>query len=88
MENEKTNPYHQFNTEILASWKINGVKYVKVVELETDMPIKFFELIPDSEIMDSDETIYPIDSDDITELLETLPKVKFLVHEIYLEEEI
>jgi len=88
MENEKTNPYHQFNTEILASWKSNGVKYVKVVELETDTPIKFFELIPDSEIMDSDETIYPIDSDDITELLETLPKVKFLVHEIYLEEEI
>ena len=87
MEKEKTNPYQQFNTEILESWKKNGVKYVKVEELETDMAIKFFELIPDSEIMDSDETIYPIDSDDITEMLETLPKVKFLVHDIYLEEE-
>ena len=87
MENEKSNPYHQFSTDILESWKNNGVKYVKAVELETDMPIKFFELIPDSEIMDSDETIYPIDSDDVTELLEILPAVKFLVHEIYLDEE-
>lgn len=87
MENERTNPYQQFNTEILENWKNNGVKYIKLVELETDLPVKFFELIPDSEIPDSGETIYPIDSDDITELLEPLAKVKFLVHEIYLEEE-
>jgi hypothetical protein len=49
--------------------------------------VKFFELIPDSEIPDSEETIYPIESDDITELLEPLAKVKFLVHDIYLDEE-
>ena len=87
MENGQSNPYQQFNKQILDNWKENGVKYIKVVELETDLAIKFFELIPDSEVMDSDETIYPIGSDDITELLQTEAKVKFLVHEIYLEEE-
>lgn len=87
MENERSNPYTQFNIEILENWKANGVKYIKLVELDTDLPVKFFELIPDSEIPDSEETIYPIESDDITELLEQLPKVKFLVHDIYLEEE-
>ena len=87
MENEQKNPYVQFNAEILNNWKQNGVKYVKLVELETDLPVKFFELIPDSIVMDSDETIYPIGSEDISELLEPVAKVKFLVHEIYLEEE-
>jgi hypothetical protein len=87
MENEQSNPYHRFSEQILEDWKNNGVKYIKLVELETDLPVKFFELIPDSEIPDSEETIYPIDSDDIAELLEPLDKVKFLVHEIYLEEE-
>jgi hypothetical protein len=87
MENERSNPYTQFNGEILDNWKANGVKYIKLVELETDLPVKFFELIPDSEIPDSEETIYPIESDDITELLEPLAKVKFLVHDIYLDEE-
>lgn len=87
MENEQSNPYHRFNAEILGDWKKNGVKYIKLVELDTDLPVKFFELIPDSEIPDSDETIYPIGSKDILELLIPLDKVKFLVHEIYLEEE-
>ena len=87
MENEQKNPYVQFNAEILDNWKQNGVKYVKLVELETDLPVKFFELIPDSEIPDSDDTIYPIGSEDIFELLEPQPKVKFLVHDIYLDEE-
>jgi hypothetical protein len=87
MENERSNPYKQFNSEILENWKNNGVKYIKLVELDTDLPVKFFELIPDSEIPDSEETIYPIGSDDITELLEQLPQVKFLVHDIYLDEE-
>lgn len=86
MEKERS-PYHQFNAEILENWKGNGVKYIKLVELDTDLPVKFFELIPDSEIPDSDETIYPIGSDDISELLELLPTVKFLVHDIYLDEE-
>jgi hypothetical protein len=87
MENERSNPYQQFNAEILQDWKTNGVKYIKLVELDTDLPVKFFELIPDSEIPDSDDTIYPIGSEDIFELLEPQPKVKFLVHDIYLDEE-
>lgn len=87
MENANENPYQQFNSDILNNWKDNGVKYIKLVELESDLPVKFFELIPDSEIPDSGETIYSIDSDDITELLEPQKKIKFLVHDIYLEEE-
>jgi hypothetical protein len=87
MEKERSNPYTLFNKDILDKWKANGVKYIKLVELDSDLSVKFFELIPDSEIPDSDETIYPIGSDDITELLEPVAKVKFLVHDIYLEEE-
>lgn len=87
METEKTNPYVQFNKQILEDWKANGVDYIKLVELETDLPVKFFELIPNSEIPDAGETIYHIDSEDITELLEPLKHAKFLVHEIYLEED-
>ncbi|MES2457780.1 MAG: hypothetical protein V4594_19635 [Bacteroidota bacterium] len=86
MEKTNENPYVLFTAQILADWKSEGVKYVKVVELDTDLPVRFFELIPDSEIMDSDETIYALHSDDIAELLEPDPKVKFLVHQIYLEE--
>lgn len=87
MENENKNPYVQFNAQILQDWKDNGVSYIKLVELDTDLSIKFFELIPNSEIPDTGETIYHIDSEDITELLEPVKQVKFLVHEIYLEEE-
>ena len=87
MQNEQKSPYVQFNADILHNWKENGVTYIKLIELETDLPVKFFELIPDSIVMDSDETIYPIDSEDISELLEPVAKVKFLVHEIYLEED-
>lgn len=87
MKNENDNPYQLFNARILEDWKNNGVKYIKLVELEANMAVKFFELIPDSEIPDSGETIYPIDSDDISELLEPAARVKFLVHDIYLEEE-
>ncbi|WEK18247.1 MAG: hypothetical protein P0Y49_15760 [Candidatus Pedobacter colombiensis] len=87
MEDENKNPYVQFNEQILKDWKDNGVDYIKLVELVTDLPVKFFELIPNSEIPDAGETIYHIDSEDITELLEPLKQVKFLVHEIYLEEE-
>nr|WP_121271382.1 hypothetical protein [Pedobacter schmidteae] len=87
MEQKNDNPYVQFNGQILADWKANGVTYIKLVELETDFSIKFFELIPNSEIPDAGETIYHIDSEDITELLEPMKHAKFLVHEIYLEEE-
>jgi hypothetical protein len=87
MEDENKNPYVQFNAQILKDWKDNSVDYIKLVELVTDLPVKFFELVPNSEIPDAGETIYHIDSEDITELLEPLKHVKFLVHEIYLEEE-
>jgi hypothetical protein len=86
MKNE--NPYQLFNAQILEDWKNNGVKYIKLVELESNLSVKFFELIPDSEIPDAEETIYPIDSEEIDELLQPEPKIKFLVHEIYLEEDI
>ena len=81
------NPYQQFNAEILKNWQGNGVKYIKLVELDSDLAVKFFELIPDSEIPDSGETIYPIASEDISDLLIPVASVKFLVHEIYLDEE-
>lgn len=87
METENRNPYVPFNEQILKDWKANDIHYIKLVELDTDLPVKFFELIPDSEIPDAAETIYPIDSEYITELLEPIKGVKFLVHEIYLEEE-
>jgi hypothetical protein len=87
MDNENKNPYVQFSEQILKDWKANGVDYIKLVELDSDLPVKFFELIPNSEIPDTGETIYHIDSEDITELLQPIKQVKFLVHEIYLEEE-
>jgi hypothetical protein len=87
MEEENKNPYVLFTEQILKDWKANGVDYIKLVELDTDLTVKFFELIPNSEIPDAGETIYHIDSEDITELLQPIKQVKFLVHEIYLEEE-
>jgi len=88
MANDQKNPYVLFSAQILSDWKANGVEYIKLVELESDHAVKFFELIPDSMVMDADETIYGIDSEDISELLIPEAKVKFLVHEIYLEEDI
>jgi hypothetical protein len=85
MENE--NPYQLFNAQILNDWKQNGITYIKVVELDSDLEVQFFELIPNSEIPDSGDTIYHIDSEDVEDLLEPSSKVKFLVHDIYLEEE-
>ncbi|HKG07843.1 MAG TPA: hypothetical protein VKB19_15345 [Pedobacter sp.] len=87
MENQQENPYVLFSAAILKYWKSDGVKYIKLVELDTDLQVKFFELIPDSEIPDSAETIYSIDSEDIEELLIPEAKVRFLVHQIYLEED-
>ncbi|MEJ7557500.1 MAG: hypothetical protein WKF66_04275 [Pedobacter sp.] len=85
MENE--NPYRLFNAQILSDWKQNGITYIKLTELDSDLSVKFFELIPNSEIPDSGDTIYHIDSEDIEDLLEPSSKVKFLVHQIYLEED-
>ena len=87
MKEENKNPYVLFTEQILKDWKANGVDYIKLVELDTDLTVKFFELIPDSEIPDAGETIYHIDSEDITELLQPIKHARFLVHEIYLEEE-
>lgn len=87
MENKQENPYRLFDKEILQFWKDNGVEYLKLIELSTNLRTRFFELIPDSEIPDSNETIYPIDSDDVAELLEGDDNIKFLVHNIYLGEE-
>ncbi|RZK75412.1 MAG: hypothetical protein EOO92_16275 [Pedobacter sp.] len=87
MATESGNPYVLFSSVIWNDWKQNGITYIKVAELESDLKIKFFELIPNSEIPDSGETIYHIDSEDIADLLEPVAGLKFLVHEIYLEEE-
>lgn len=87
MVNKQENPYRLFSQEILQFWKDDGVKYIKLLELQTNLRTRFFELIPDSEIPDSNETIYPIDSDDVAELLEGDDNIKFLVHNIYLGEE-
>lgn len=87
MENQEKNPYVLFNATILQDWKNNDVNYIKIVPLNTGLAVQFFELIPNSEIPDAGETIYNIHSEDVTELLEQSGKVKFVVHEVYLEEE-
>lgn len=85
MENNQASQYFFFNQEILDSWVDSGIKLVKLVELESGTPVKYFELIPDPEFPSADDTIYPIDAEDITELVEPIEQVKFVVHEIYLE---
>ena len=79
--------YFQFSKYIHQDWIKSGVKYIKLVEVEINAPFQVFELIPDSEIPDSGDTIYSIKSKDILELLTPMAKVKFVVHETYLEEE-
>lgn len=82
------NPYHLFTKSILADWKAQDVTYIKVEELTSINGIAMFELIPDSEMLDSDtETIYPIDSEDIDDMLLPHSKIRFLVHAIYLADE-
>lgn len=84
---QNENPYVLFTEKILQDWKENEVNYIKLTELDSNLAVKFFELIPNSEIPDSGDTIYHIDSEDIADLLMPSAKVKFLVHQIYLEEE-
>jgi hypothetical protein len=79
--------YFQFSKHIHQDWIKSGVKYIKLVEVEINAPFQVFELIPDSEIPDSGDTIYSIKSKDILELLMPMAIVKFVVHETYLEEE-
>lgn len=79
--------YVEFDANILKDWIDNGVNYVKIVNLNLSGNIEAFELIPNSEIPETGDLIHHILSEDIEDLLETMEKVKFLVHEIYLEEE-
>lgn len=85
----KENPYQLFSKEILANWISQSVTFLKVEELSVIDGVTFFELIPDSELLDAGEvdTLYPIDSEDVEEMLLPSPKVRFVVHDIYLEEE-
>ncbi|MNX77395.1 hypothetical protein D3C86_1089360 [compost metagenome] len=65
------------------------MSYIKVEELSTIEGITFFELIPDSELLDGGEldTLYAIDSEDVDDMLLFSKNVKFVVHNIYLEED-
>ena len=49
--------------------------------------ITFFELIPDSELLDAEaETLYPIDSEDVLDMFLPDGHVKFVVHDIYMDD--
>ncbi|MDF2516509.1 MAG: hypothetical protein K0R59_1805 [Sphingobacterium sp.] len=83
------NSYQLFSKEILSIWKNQDVSYIKVEELSTIEGITFFELIPDSELLDGGEqdTLYAIDSDDVEDMLLFSKNIRFVVHNIYLEED-
>ncbi|WP_346086900.1 hypothetical protein [Sphingobacterium ginsenosidimutans] len=85
----QANTYQLFSKEILSTWKNQDVSYIKVEELSTIEGITFFELIPDSELLDGGEldTLYAIDSEDVDDMLLFSKNVKFVVHNIYLEED-
>lgn len=82
------NPYQLFTLEILNNWKSQDVSYIKVEELTTTNNVTFFELIPDSEILDGGDTdtLYPIDSEDVEDMLIPSKSTKFVVHDIYMDE--
>lgn len=85
----QANPYQLFSKEILAIWKSQDVSYIKVEELSAIDGIIFYELIPDSELVDdgSADTLYALDSDDVADMLLPSKHVRFVVHRIYLEED-
>jgi hypothetical protein len=85
----QANTYQLFSKEILSIWKNQLVSYVKVEELSTIEGITFYELIPDSELLDDGalDTLYAIDSEDVDDMLIFSKNVKFVVHNIYLEED-
>lgn len=88
MTQQERNPYQLFNEIILENWKAQQVDYIKVEELSTINNVTLFELIPDSELLDSaHETLYPIDSEDVEDMLIPSKNTRFLVHEIYLADE-
>lgn len=47
------------------------------------------ELIPDSELLDEGgvETLYAIDSEDVADMLVFSKSIRFVVHDIYLDED-
>ncbi|UZJ64156.1 hypothetical protein OKW96_17475 [Sphingobacterium sp. KU25419] len=65
--------------------EISRCNLYKVEELSQTNGITFFELIPDSEMLDADtETLYPIDSEDVLDMFTPEKHVKFVVHDIYM----
>jgi hypothetical protein len=88
MSNQSNN-YQLFSEKILSLWKSQDVSYIKVEELSIVEGITFFELIPDSELLDDGgtDTLYGIDSDDIEDMLVFNKSIKFVVHDIYLDED-
>ena len=88
MSNQANN-YQLFYKEILSLWKSQDVSYVKVEELSIVEGITFFELIPDSELLDEGgvETLYAIDSEDVADMLVFSKSIRFVVHDIYLDED-
>ncbi|GGH12563.1 hypothetical protein FAZ19_09135 [Sphingobacterium alkalisoli] len=88
MSDQENNPYQLFTEIILSNWKSQHVKYIKMEELTSINNITIYELIPDSELLDGDqETLYPIDSEDIKDILLPNPTTRFLVHDIYLADD-
>ncbi|MBL1409043.1 hypothetical protein [Sphingobacterium faecale] len=86
---EKESPYQLFTREILSMWTSQDVAYIKVEELSNIDGTTFYELIPDSELLDGGghDTLYPIDSEDVDDMLLPHKKIKFVVHSVYLEED-
>ncbi len=88
MSDTDKNPYQLFSKEILENWTQQAVEYVKVEELSVVNGITLFELIPDSELLDGGDTdiYYPIDSEDVEDMLLPSKTVRFVVHDIYTAE--
>ncbi|MFD2556118.1 hypothetical protein [Sphingobacterium tabacisoli] len=85
----QANAYQLFTKEVLSLWKAQEVSYVKVEELSAVDGVTFYELIPDSELLDGGghDTLYPIDSEDVEDMLLLSKSIRFVVHRIYLEED-
>lgn len=83
------NKYQLFTKEILTLWINQDVSYIKVEELSVIEGVTFFELIPDSELLDGGghETLYSIDSEDVDDMLVHSKNIKFVVHRVYLDED-
>lgn len=82
------NPYQLFTKDILSIWKSQDVSYIKVEELSVSSGVTFYELIPDSELLDGggQDTLYSIDSADVEDMLLPNKNIRFVVHNVYLEE--